>query len=240
MLSPYQVGMAVKRLIVLFAAISTIEATTDGFIPLTGPEITEKLAEAELERRAALENSCVTRRYVVMNQRLGQKAEMLVRVTYRHSEGNRVEVLSQTGSERVKRCVFQKLIQIERAGIDENARIIPPNYEFEAAGMEKAGGQLCYILNAKPRSKNKFMMQGRVWVGSEDFQIIRMEGRFVERLSLWLGRPSVVQTFTKVGPIWVLALSHAETDSHILGLSELTVESFNYEFSPLGTFAAIR
>ena len=74
------------------------------------------------------------------------------------------------------------------------------------------------------------MLSGRVWILRKEAAVIRFEGRPPERVSFWVGRPFIVQTFAKVGNVWLPASTRSVAESHLFGRTELTVESFDYVF----------
>ena len=76
--------------------------------------------------------------------------------------------------------VFKKLLEAEQESMrDENQQrsaITPENYTFQVADYEKTDTDEFYVLDSQPRSKNKFLFRGHIWVNAKDFAITRVEG----------------------------------------------------------------
>jgi outer membrane lipoprotein-sorting protein len=50
------------------------------------------------------------------------------------------------------------------------------NYDFETVSAEMVTGRLAYVLEVKPKRKEKYLFQGRIWVDAEDYALVRAEG----------------------------------------------------------------
>ncbi|MCX6625219.1 MAG: hypothetical protein NTY38_29995, partial [Acidobacteria bacterium] len=133
---------------------------------LASEDVPLRMERVDDERRASMPDYTYMRRYVLDNARFRQHAEMVVRVTASHASGKQVEVISSTGSDTVRKRVFQKMLEAERSvGKEEmaaRARINPRNYDFAFASMETRDGQNCYVLQMKPKGKRKFLLDGQV------------------------------------------------------------------------------
>jgi hypothetical protein len=104
----------------------------------------------------------------------------------------------------------------------------PDNYNFRLVGMDTANGRPCYLLDATPRTKNKYLFRGRVWVDAEDAAVSRIEGRPAENPSLWTASVHFVHQYKKVGPYWLAASNISQTEVRIFGSTELKVEYSDY------------
>jgi outer membrane lipoprotein-sorting protein len=58
----------------------------------------------------------------------------------------------------------------------ERSRIIPENYAFEMLGIEHVDGRLAYLVAIAPKTPNKYVMRGRIWIDAEDYAVVRIEG----------------------------------------------------------------
>ena len=72
---------------------------------------------------------------------------------------------------------------------DENQQrsaITPENYRFHSLlNYEKTDAGEFYVLDAQPRSKNKFLFRGQIWVDAKDFAITKVEGEPAVKPSWW-------------------------------------------------------
>jgi hypothetical protein len=42
-----------------------------------------------------------------------------------------------------------------------------------------------YVLKVKPRTKDKYLYRGRVWVAAQDFAVVRLEAEPANNASFW-------------------------------------------------------
>lgn len=199
---------------------------------LTADQIGQMAAQADIDATAALRDYTVVRHIVLDNPRFNKHAEMTMRVTYHAGAGKTFEILETKNAEGMQKKVFQKLIEAEKESsqkknVDE-MRIGPRNYAFELVGTEKRDGRLCYVLELKPKRKNKYLVEGRAWVSADDFGIVHVEGRPADRISFWVGKPAIRQSFCKVGPVWMMASNHSSADVKLIGKSELSIDSSDF------------
>jgi hypothetical protein len=154
---------------------------------------------------------------------------------YRKGEGKTFQVLGITGSPDVSKRVFDKLLDMEaetsRNEKIDPSRITPDNYTFSLAGTDTLQGRPAFILELTPRKKNKYLLEGKIWVDAQDFAIVRIDGRPASSLGFWVGRPHIVQTFQKVGGYWLSASNQSVSDTRLLGTTELKIDYTGYEFN---------
>ena len=114
---------------------------------------------------------------------------MVVRIDYQAPNKKEFTIVSESGSGTVRDRVFKKLLEAELESMrDENQQrsaITPENYTFQMSDYEKTDTDEFYVLDAQPRSKNKFLFRGRIWVNAKDFAITRVEGQPAVNPSWW-------------------------------------------------------
>jgi len=205
-------------------------------------QLMDRMAQMDRERLKNLERYSGTQHYVLNNGRFKTHAEMTVRVAYGPRGQKEFQVLSESGSEWVRKYVFRRLMRAEQesaggAGYTET-RIGPENYDFRLIRMEITDGRWFYLLNATPRTKNKYLFRGLVWVDAEDAAVARVEGSPAKSPSLWTASVHFVHQYKKVGPYWLAASNVSHTEVRLFGSTELTVEYSDYVINPPATGAA--
>lgn len=208
-------------------------ATIQGAPPaLTAPEIVERMVSADNARLAALSGYTGTRRYRFENRSFNKHAEMTVRVTCDGAGAKRFEVITESGSGLVRKRVLRKMIDAEeeasRKGDKEQTRIIPANYDFRLLGTEVLDGRSSYVLEISPKTDNKFLIRGRIWVDAEDFAIARIEGRPARSPSFWIRSVQVVQHYRRSGQFWFPVLNESQAQAKIFGRNDVAIEYFDY------------
>lgn len=201
--------------------------------PLTADQIVSRMVEADKSRLADMRNYGATRRYVLENQRFHKRAEMVVRMTWTNPGSKEFVVISEQGSSIIRKRVLQAMIdaELESAQRHEASRIIPANYSFRLLGTEATDGRFSYVLEIGPRTENKFLLRGRIWIDAADFAIIRVEGGPAKNPSFWTRNVRVVQRYEKVGQFWLPRSNASRADARIFGRTEVTIDYFNYHIT---------
>ena len=96
-------------------------------------------------------------------------------------------------------------------------------------GEESINERPAYVIEIAPRTQNKYLIKGRIWVDAEDYAITRIEGMPAKNPSFWTKSVHFVHTYRKSGPFWFPATDRSETDARIIGTTELTIEYFDYD-----------
>jgi outer membrane lipoprotein-sorting protein len=162
----------------------------------------------------------------------GRTAEMVVNVNYRAPETKRFEIVSATGSKSLIDHVFKKILRSEEEAFERanqsRIAINQENYDFTLVGYEQQPGGACYVLSVKPRTKNKYLFQGRIWVDGEQFAVVRMEGEPAKNPSMWIKDTKIETWYANVSDFWLPAHHHSVTAVHLGGQADFTIEYKNY------------
>jgi len=208
-----------------------IEARTT----LTAEQVVNNLVRRNLERAQALAAFQGTRIYRLEYHGFpgSKSAAMVVDVTYKSPETKEFIIRSETGSKLLIERVFKKLLQSEKETLaDENPRrtaLNRDNYKFAQAGYETTPTGSFYILSVEPRTKNKFLYRGRIWVDAEDFAVVRLEGEPAKNPSFWTKDTKIEQIYAKVGDFWLPASNRSTTSIRLGGRAYLTIDYKDYQ-----------
>jgi len=197
----------------------------------TADEIVARMLVHDSDRQAMLHGYTANRRYVLENLGHHKRAELLVHMTCREDGSKQFEIVSQDGWSGAKH-VFPRLLDAEieaaRPNLRERSRIIPENYTFEMAGTEDIRGRLAYVISIEPKTQNKYLARGRIWVDAGEYAIVRVEGEPAKNPSFWFKSVHFVHEYDKNGPFWFPVSDRSVTDVRIFGATELTIEYFDY------------
>jgi hypothetical protein len=83
-----------------------------------------------------------------------------------------------------------------------------------------------------PKTANKYLIDGKIWVDANDYSIVRIEGRPARNPSFWVRSVHFVHTYQKVGQFWFASSTHTTSEIRIFGDSELTIETSDYALNP--------
>ncbi|MFB3902052.1 MAG: hypothetical protein ACE15E_01240 [Acidobacteriota bacterium] len=200
--------------------------------PLTAPEIVERMVARDNERLASLSGYTGMRTYRFENKRFNKRAEMTVRVVCDSAGGKTFEVTAEKGSGFVRNRIIRKMLDAEREasrkGDHEQTRIIPVNYDFRLVSHEILDGRAVYVLGISPKTENKFLICGRVWIDAEDLAISRIEGRPAKNPSFWIRSVNVVHRYARTGQFWLPVMNESKAKARVFGPTELAIEYFDY------------
>ena len=207
--------------------------------PFGADEVMRRVAEMNGARAEALESYSNVRTYHLECHCLSnKKADMVIRADYRAPDKKEFTILSESGSGTVRHKVFKKLLEAEQESMsDENQQrtaLTPENYRFQLVDYQKTDASEVYILDAQPRTRNKFLFRGRIWVDARDFAVTRVEGQPAVNPSWWTLETDFKRNYKKVGDFWLPESNESETKVRVLGTAFLTIEYREYEITPTG------
>jgi hypothetical protein len=197
-------------------------------------DVVAKMTQFDAQRQSDLTGYTATRRYVAVNK--NRRAEMLVRVECASDGAKQLTILSEEGSGAIRKHVFEKLLSEEteasRRGTRGSTRLTPNNYEFQIVGQETLGTGPAYMLTVSPRTPNKYLISGKIWVDANDYSIVRIEGQPARNPSFWVHSVHFVHTYQKVGEFWFASSTDTTSEIRIFGDSKLTIENAEYKLNP--------
>ena len=162
-----------------------------------------------------------------------RSAQMVVNMDYHAPNSKQFSVVSESGSKFIIDHVFNKLLEGEQeAGNEENRRqsaLTTENYDFTLAAYETSADGGRYVLNLTPRTKNKFLYRGKIWVDAKDFAVRRIEGEPGKNPSFWIKKTDVKHRYVKVGDFWLPAENRTESVIRLGGVAYLFVEYKDYK-----------
>ena len=203
--------------------------------PLALEQVVSNLEQRNALRAAALEEFEGKRIYRVQYRGFpsDKDAEMVVKVSFHAPNSKEFTVVSQAGSKFVIDHVFKKLLEGEEEAAKgdnrQDSALTRQNYNFELAGYEPTqnGGQ--YVLKLLPRTRNRFLYRGRVWVDAKDFAVVRIEGEPGKNPSMWIKRTDIAHRYVKVNDFWLPAENHTESFIRLGGKATLSIEYQDYK-----------
>lgn len=228
---PHSVWLTVPLLI---AAGLAQQAIAPLHPPMSTEKIVENLVRKNLERSHALTAYQGVRTYRLEYRGfLGLRtAEMVVDVKYQSPGTKEFTVRSATGSKLIIEKVFKRLLESEKEALSEGnqARVALNNdnyiFAFERYEDTPKGGQ--YVLSVKPRTKNKFLYSGKIWINAEDFAVMRIEGEPAKNPSFWTKETKIEQVYTKVGDFWLPSSNRSTSSIRFGGKASFSIEYKDY------------
>lgn len=162
-----------------------------------------------------------------------REATLNVEAHFEAPSQKQLSIVSQSGSKFIINRVLKRLVESELEAADDRnstqTALSKANYDFELLGEESVLGKPAFVLRAKPRIDNKFLMRGKIWVDAVDFAVAKIEAEPAKRPSFWISRTKIRHIYSKVGPFWLPAQNESTTDVRIGGKAVLTIQYTDYE-----------
>ena len=203
----------------------------DPSIP-TADEVIGQLAEHDAQREKLGGGYSGRREYVFDNQRFHKHSEMLVNVTCEPNGTKHFEVASEQGWKSANKHVLRKMLESEaetsRPDKRPTTRVTPDNYRFQKLGTEPVENRPAYVIQVLPKRQDKYLFEGRIWVDTEDFALVRAEGKPAKNPSFWTRSVHFVHRYQKAGQFWFPSSTESLTEARIFGATEVTIRYFDY------------
>ena len=205
-------------------------------IPISLDEILGNMAKWDTARATASSQYTCIRRYTLENRRFHKTAEITARMRCTASGRKSFEILSEKGPAIIRDRVLRRMIEAEeessRADTRPLTQISPKNYDFRLAGTEDHDGRLFYLMDIEPKTANKFLVRGKIWVDSQDFAVVRVEGSPAQSPSILIRNTTVAQRNAKHGVYWLPESNRSSTDSFLFGRTDVGIDYVEYQIAP--------
>ena len=195
-------------------------------------EIVTKVLAENKRRNERLRSYAVTRTYEIRTHEGKLAAQTVVHMEYRAPDVKTFEKTSEKGSGIVRHLVFDRLMDSENESSTgkehRDSALTPANYSFRFAGQEDVGSHPCYVLEVTPRRKDKYLFEGKIWIESRDFAVVKIEGHPAKRPSFWINQADFVREYQKVDDFWLPLRDETQVDVKIYGKRVLTIQHGPY------------
>ncbi len=209
---------------------------------LTGDGVIAKMLERNRFRSEQLQRYSAVRTYEIRNPEGKLAAQAVVRVEYRAPDKKTFNKISEKGSGIVRHLVFDRLIQSESetsSGQEHrNSAITTANYTFTLAGEEEVGPYHCFVLEATPKRKEKYLFEGKIWIDAEDFAIVKIAGHPAKKPSFWINRADFVRQYQRIGGFWLPCRDETSVEVKMYGRRAFTVDHQQYVVNPANPLQA--
>jgi len=162
-------------------------------------------------------------------------AEMTVKTTYKKETGKSYAIVSQSGSEIIRKLVLGSILdneqRINQPGIREGSWFTSANYEMKLkpGGTQHVDGRECFVLGASPRRKTPFLIEGTLWVDAKDYLIVQVQGTASKSSSVFTGATQVFRQYTTVNGFAMATHARAVSDSFLFGQTVVKIDYQGYE-----------
>lgn len=201
---------------------------------LTGDRILEGLVEQSRVRDQLLERYSELRTYKLGNTKGKVYAKAVVEVQY-HAPGNKIFTTKSEKGGLLSKWVLQKLIGAEAETSSgkqhRDSSIAPRNYSFRLLGQQQVGPYRCYVVEATPRRKDRYLFRGWIWISQPDFGIVKISGEPATGISFWIEQVHFVREYQKIGLFWLPQKDSTVAKVRFGGSKTFTIVHANYSIN---------
>ncbi len=233
---PLGIGCKILTSFALLAAWGIAGAQQSGLrcadsARLSLDQVVSNLERKTAERAAALQQFEAKRIYRMDYHGIwkDREAEMVVKVRFHAPDSKQFSIVSESGSQFVIDHVFKKLLQAEQEATSGDNGLTRENYNFELVGYETCPEGGCYVLTVSPKTRNKYLYRGKIWVDAKEFAVVRIEGEPGKNPSMWITKSDFSHKYMKVDDFWLPAANYTETAVRFGGKSTLSIEYQDYK-----------
>ncbi len=204
---------------------------------LSSDQIVERMTRKNAERAEALRGFRGTRSYHLEYKGFpgNREAQMVVNVDYQAPDHKEFTVVSQSGSKLLIDRVLKKLLESEREAMNAENRartaLTSDNYNFILKGYESSSGAAAYVLEVEPKTKNKFLYSGKIWVDANDFAVTRIEAEPARNPSFWIRKTEIRHVYRKIDEFWLPQQNYTVTMVRLGGRAILTIDYRDYRIA---------
>jgi hypothetical protein len=218
-------------LILMTMPLNAQTSVTPQGLPSTQDIVDRMMLRNEWQDEKLLEFRAL-RKFYAANVRFKTDSTMYVQTVFRRPDHLLSTVKSQQGSTFIRTRVFDKILEAEGETRAKKAKqqvdIIPMNYDFVLVGSEDCEGRACYRMRISPKRRDKYSLDGEVWIDAEDYSIVRLHGVPARRPSIWTLRTEIDRRYKKVAGIWLPERMDSSSNIVVAGHSVLSIE-YSYD-----------
>jgi hypothetical protein len=79
-----------------------------------------------------------------------------------------------------------------------------------------------------PKRRDKYLFEGKVWIDTQDFAVVRIAGHPAKKLSFWIERADFVREYQRIDGFWLSQRDETFVKVRMYGQKVLTIDHQNY------------
>jgi hypothetical protein len=218
------VGILVVSIGLYSSGLQLHPASLSDVRPSLGDIVDHMVAYSQWQSGAVREYQA-HRRFYASNPRFNKDSTLEVQTIFRWPYSLQSTVLRQDGSDFIREHVFDKIIEAESNMLtSDQADVVPKNYDFSYVGKEDCEGRPCWRLAIKPKRKDKFLVDGNIWIDSADYAITHLHGIPSKHVSVWISRVEIDRQLSRIEGVWLTKKIESSSSIHLVGDVLLQIE----------------
>jgi len=96
----------------------------------------------------------------------------------------------------------------------------------------------CFVLEATPKRKDKYLFEGKIWIDVKDFAIVKIAGHPAKKPSFWINRADFVRQYQRIDGFWLPYRDETSVEVKMYGRMIFTVDHQQYVINPANPLQA--
>lgn len=202
--------------------------------PLTdADEVMSKVLLHDTQRELQSGGYVGHRRYLFDNEKMHKHAELLADVSCNSAGTKQFSVITEEGWQAAHKHVLRKMLESEKETstptFRPKTRLTSDNYTFAMVKSEVIEGRLTYVIDVTPKRRDKYLIEGRIWIDAQDFATVRVEGKPAKNPSFWTRSVQFVQQYRKSGSYWYPTSTLSISEARLFGTTKVNISYFDYQ-----------
>jgi len=209
-------------------------AQTGSTLP-TLETIIVRMAQARAENRACFRPYNVTRDYKLFGKdREKIKSQVVADIAFIPPDAKKYAIQQTSGTGLGKTIVRRTLAsEVDIAKDHASTDFSADNYDFRFIREEDFSDQRCYVLELRPKRKDKSLLTGNIWIDATTYLVRRVRGEPAKSSSWWLRGVRITLLYGNVGGMWLQTDLEATATVRIFGPHTLVSRDVKYRISEL-------
>jgi hypothetical protein len=192
-------------------------------------EVARKMMDRLNQRDKELQNYTESRTYEVRSD--DKKAPSVINAVMNFSSPPAAKdftVVSKSNAGSVINLIYDHETKAEKDALtitsQKQSRITTENYTFVILGRQMMNGIECYVLQTIPKRSDKMLLRGKVWVTTDNFDLVRIEGAPAKSPSIWIKNITFVRQFQNVNGYWFPQQDESTVDVRLYGRIKIKID----------------
>jgi len=217
----------------LFLSLATLGAGQTAEPSITNAdEVMAKMFAQDSKREAISQGYAGHRRYIFDNNRMHKHSELVVTVKCDPDGSKHFDVVTEEGWKTANHKILRKMLESEAETSEPQtrpkSRLTPDNYSFSLVEIGSLDDRPTYVIDVRPKRKDKYLFEGRIWVDANEYALVRAEGKPAKNPSFWTRSIHFVHEYHKNGDFWFPTTTASITEALIFGKTDVTIQYFDY------------
>ncbi|HET7442913.1 MAG TPA: hypothetical protein VFJ47_16545, partial [Terriglobales bacterium] len=181
--------------------------------------ILQRLEDAQHQDPAQSRPYEITREYKVFRGSEKQPtSEVMAQINFVPPATKTYKITQARGNSRGEKMVRELLDrETESAKKGHGSEITRTNYDFVFLRRENFGVVPEYVLRIVPKRKDKYLLNGQIWVDARTFRIRRIQGVPAKSPSFWIKDIHITLQFAQLSGMWIPTSFDAIATVRLLG-----------------------